>query len=56
MLAAGAGAMFGIATFSYLALATYLGWLLCTGALSSWFALHSGQASAGQPQASQRTA
>jgi hypothetical protein len=56
MLAAGAGAMFGIATFSYLALAAYLGWLLCTGALSSWFALHSGPASAGQPRASHRMA
>ena len=55
MLAAGAGAMFGIATFSYLALAAYLGWLLGTGALSSWFALRSGPAapaSAGHPAAS----
>jgi Family of unknown function (DUF5941) len=55
MLAAGAGAMFGIATFSYLALAAYLGWLLSTGALSSWFALRSrpaATASAGHPAAS----
>jgi Family of unknown function (DUF5941) len=57
MLAAGAGAIFGIATFSYLALAAYLGWLLCTGGLSSWFALRSGLQAAGpasavHPQAS----
>jgi Family of unknown function (DUF5941) len=55
MLAAGAGAMFGIATFSYLALAAYLGWLLCTGTLSSWFALRNrgmaAPASAVQPRA-----
>jgi hypothetical protein len=49
--------MFGIATFSYLALAAYLGWLLCTGGLSSWFALRSGLQAAGpasavHPQAS----
>jgi hypothetical protein len=48
MLAAGAGAMFGIATFSYLALAAYLGWLLCTGAVASWFALRNGQAAEAQ--------
>jgi len=41
MLAAGIGAVFGIATFSYLALAVYLGWLLSTGTLGSWFALRS---------------
>jgi len=46
MLAAGTGAMFGIATVSYLALAVYLGWLLGTGALSSWFALRGGRATA----------
>lgn len=52
MLAAGAGAMFGIATFSYLALAAYLGWLLGTGTLASWFAPGGGRASAVQPGAS----
>jgi len=54
MLAAGTGAMFGIATFSYLALAAYLGWQLGTGALSGWFALRSrpaAPASAGHPSA-----
>ena len=38
MLAAGAGAMIGLATFSYLALAAYLGWQLCCTGLSGWAA------------------
>jgi Family of unknown function (DUF5941) len=42
MLAAGAGAMLGIAAFSYLALAAYLGWLLGSRALTSWFTARGG--------------
>jgi Family of unknown function (DUF5941) len=42
MLAAGVGAMFGIATFSYLVLAAYLGWQLGSSALDSWFAAYHG--------------
>ena len=38
MLAAGVGAMLGVATFSYLALTVYLLWLLCSGSLASWLA------------------
>ena len=38
MLAAGAGAMIGLATVSYLALAAYLGWQLCCTGLSGWAA------------------
>ena len=38
MLAAGAGAMIGLAGFSYLALAAYLGWQLCCTGLSGWAA------------------
>ncbi|MDX6333938.1 MAG: hypothetical protein QOG05_1278 [Streptosporangiaceae bacterium] len=38
MLAAGVGAMLGVATFSYLALTVYLLWLLGSGSLASWLA------------------
>jgi hypothetical protein len=38
MLAAGVGAMLGVATFSYLALTVYLLWFLCSGSLASWLA------------------
>jgi hypothetical protein len=38
MLVAGVGAMFGAATFCYLALAVYLIWLLSSGSLASWLA------------------
>ncbi len=38
MLAAGVGAMIGLATVSYLALAAYLGWQLCCTGLSGWAA------------------
>jgi Family of unknown function (DUF5941) len=34
--AAGFGALLGIATFAYLALTAYLGWLLCKACLSGW--------------------
>jgi hypothetical protein len=39
MLVAGLGAMLGFATFTYLALAAYLGWLLCCSSLVGWFAV-----------------
>ena len=42
MLAAGLGAMLGIATVTYLALAAYLGWLLCRSTLVRWFAASRG--------------
>jgi hypothetical protein len=38
MLVAGVGAMLGVATFCYLALAVYLIWLLSSGSLASWLA------------------
>jgi hypothetical protein len=38
MLAAGVGAMLGVATLSYLALTVYLLWLLWSGSLGSWLA------------------
>jgi len=38
MLAAGTAAMIGLATFSFLALAAYLGWQLCCTGLSGWAA------------------
>jgi hypothetical protein len=38
MLVAGVGAMLGVATVCYLALAVYLIWLLSSGSLASWLA------------------
>jgi hypothetical protein len=38
MLVVGVGAMLGVATFCYLALAVYLIWLLSSGSLASWLA------------------
>jgi len=35
---AGVGAMLGVATLCYLALAVYLIWLLSSGSLASWLA------------------
>lgn len=39
MLVAGVGAMLGVATVCYLALAVYLIWLLSSGSLASWLAV-----------------
>jgi hypothetical protein len=39
MLVAGVGAMLGVATFCYLALAVYLIWFMSTGSLASWLAV-----------------
>ena len=58
MLVAGVGTMLGVGTVSYLGLAVYLLWLLCSGSLASWFAVRapagcspaqSGQLSSGVP-------
>jgi hypothetical protein len=38
MLVAGVGAMLGVASVSYLALAVYLIWLLSSGSLAGWLA------------------
>jgi hypothetical protein len=44
MLVAGVGAMLGVATFCYLALAVYLIWLLSSGSLASWLAVRARRA------------
>ncbi len=49
MLVAGVGAMLGVATFCYLALAVYLIWLLSTGSLASWLAARASSAGVRRP-------
>jgi len=39
LVVVGIAALLGVATFAYLALAAYLGWLLCRASLSGWLAV-----------------
>jgi hypothetical protein len=48
MLAMGLGAQLGIASFAYLALTAYLGWLLCRVSLAGWLAVREPDISEGE--------